>query len=132
MEPPSKNKIIILFTICILVRLMLALFIIFVSENTYNKEKNKFNPIFIYLLIAALFSISIAFFVRFKTYKEGQKGAFGTKVWWNNYRLFHSITFFLAASFLLSSKYYKVAYYILIFDILAGISFFTYDKVVKY
>ena len=128
MEINSKSKIIMLFTICIIVRLLLTSFVIFVSNNTY-KETDNYNRSFLYLVSLILLGISLGFLGRYLSYNKEDKGAFKTDVWWNNYRLFHFVTYFLAAVFLLSKKYHRVAYYILILDIIAGISFFTYNKV---
>jgi hypothetical protein len=129
MEINSKSKIIFLFTVCVSVRLLIANYIRFISNNTYNKGKANYNKTIVYLSSLVLLFVSIGFLNRYLSYKKEDKGVFKTNVWWNDYRLFHSITYFLAALFLLSNKYYMFSFYILIIDVIAGILFFTYNKV---
>lgn len=68
--------------------------------------------------------ISIGFFNSFLKYKDGDVGAFGGNVWWNNLRLLHSIIYLLfAISAMLRIKW---SWIFLLADILIGILAFTY------
>ncbi len=118
-----------LFTICVIVRLLLFLTILLLSNYIYNRNE-KIHPVIVIISIFLL-SVSLGFLMRYKKYNSEQRGAFGSKVWWNNYRLFHSFTYFLAGLLILNKKTYKYAAFILLFDVLAGIGFYANEKIKK-
>lgn len=105
------NNIILYFFIgCIGARLALTLLAKYINT--------KYLP---YLSIITLL-IGLGFLKKFITYKNNEKGFFGNKVWWNNYRLIHSF-FYLTFSVLAFNKY-KDAYLILLIDTILGVIFF--------
>lgn len=67
--------------------------------------------------------ISFSFFRNYINYKQNDKGFFGGKVWWNNYRLIHAITFGI---FSICALYkFKYSWTILLFDAILGTIFFS-------
>jgi hypothetical protein len=95
--------------ICIFVRFLMS-YIVYML----NKE------ILIYLSIPA-FIISLGFLRNYLNHKENEVGFNGGKVWWNNYRLLHSITYGLFGIMVL--KRYKYSWAILLVDAMLGLIF---------
>ena len=73
-------------------------------------------------VIAIMISIGFMYTALFK-YKKGDLGVTGGKVWWNEMRIFHSITYGLFA-YLALTKNQNVAWKILLFDVIVGFSSF--------
>jgi len=95
------------FVICILVRLLLA-------YSVYKNYKNKIRYVFIifYLLLGLG---SLYHFIK----NDRSIGAFSQKVWWQNYRIIHTILF-LGVCILLYKKN-KNAWKLLLIDTLISI-----------
>ena len=104
------NLIIYFFIGCIGTRLGLTLLAKYINT--------KYLP---YLSIITLL-IALGFLKNYITYKNSEKGFFGNKVWWNNYRLIHSF-FYLTFSVLAFAKN-RYAYIILLIDTLLSVFFF--------
>lgn len=106
------NKVILYFLfLCFPSRLLLALIAKII--------KPKYLPI---MAILTSF-ISIGFLINFINHKKKSKGFFGSKVWWNNYRLVHSFNFGLFSIQALLK--YNKSWIILLIDALLGLIFFT-------
>ena len=74
------------------------------------------------------FIISLMFLKNF-IYNKPKIGFFGSKVWWSNYRLIHSINYFL---FTISSMYKNSnSWKILFFDAILGLLFFINNYYLK-
>lgn len=95
---------ILFFLICIPVRVLLA----FITAQCKGVR----------LLSICLLSIATGFFVHLL--KDVDIGAFGGVAWWKNYRLFHILTYSLAAVLLHVKCEY--AYIPLVLDVLFGIA----------
>lgn len=72
---------------------------------------------FIMLLFAAGFGGTWALGLR-----QGPLGGFGTKMWWQEHRLYHAINFLAFA--ILAIKKNRFSWLILLFDWILGLSFF--------
>ena len=109
------NKIIVYFVLgCLTIRFGLAYLAYIINVN--------------YLPYMGIISglISVAFLYKFIEHKKGEKGVFGTKVWWNINRFIHSLLFGLF-SFLAINKY-KHSWVVLFIDALLGLASFVFKK----
>ena len=102
MNPQKRN---LLFTACILARLGLALVAKFVP--------NDYLPYLGYLAL-----VPVIGFVYQYNYSK-QTGFFGQKLWWNPFRLFHALMYFLFA--ILAILKNESAYLVLLADAFAGV-----------
>jgi hypothetical protein len=96
--------------ICVLVRFLMSYIVYMLNKKTL-----------IYISIPA-FIISFGFLRNYLNYKEDEIGFNGGKVWWNDYRLIHSITYGLFGLMVL--KEYKYSWMILFADAMLGLIFF--------
>ncbi len=104
------NKIILYFSICILVRLLLT-YGVYLSYNTNYR-----------LLFVIFYIISaIGLLYHFVT-KNRKMGAFSQDIWWDFLRPVHAVIFLISA-FLLYNKY-QYTYILLLIDTCIGIFFF--------
>ena len=74
-------------------------------------------------VIAIILSVGFMYTALFK-YKKGDIGVAGGKVWWNDMRIFHSITYGLFA-YLALTKNQNIAWKILLFDVIVGFGSFV-------
>jgi hypothetical protein len=81
-----------IFSICIIVRLLLTYLV-------YKNYNNKFRYLFIIFYIIAGLGL-LYLYIKPNSRKQG---SFGEKIWWEKYRIIHSILF-LSVSFLLYNK----------------------------
>tara|TARA_B100001093_G_C26844233_1_gene1021996 strand:+ start:1770 stop:2108 length:339 start_codon:yes stop_codon:yes gene_type:complete len=107
------NKVLLYFIfLCFPARLALALIAKYININ--------YLPFF--AIITTI--ISIGFFINFIKHNPNDKGFFGNKVWWNNYRLIHSFNFALFS--LQAFMKYDKAWIILLLDAFIGLFFFIF------
>ena len=115
---PEHKRLLLFLIGCMSVRI----FFVYLAKNI--------SPIFLQFMgVIALF-ISIGFMntALFK-YKKGDIGAFGGKVWWNDMRVFHSLTYALF-SYLAITKNQELAWKILLLDVLVGLGAFTIHYII--
>jgi hypothetical protein len=105
------KKINLFFMICIPLRILLVYI-------AYILPPNKLRYMGYLMLIP-----SIGFGNSFLKYKKGDRGAFGGNVWWNNYRLVHSINYLIFAIMTINMN--PKSYLVLLFDVILGIGFFS-------
>tara|TARA_Y100000389_G_scaffold155357_1_gene156000 strand:- start:2925 stop:3263 length:339 start_codon:yes stop_codon:yes gene_type:complete len=106
------NKVILYFLfLCIPSRLLLALIAKIIK------------PAYLPIMGILTSFISIGFLINFINYKKNSKGFFGSKVWWNNYRLVHIFNFGLFS--ILALLKYNKSWIILLIDALLGLIFFV-------
>ena len=104
-----KNKILLYFIFgCLLSRIILVL----IAKYINNK----------YLPYMSLFTLIIGVGFIYTSIINKKIGFFGSKIWWNNYRLIHSFNYalFSIQAFLLYNK----AWIILFIDAILGLIFF--------
>lgn len=103
----NMERFIIFVTMCFTARLLIA----YVAKNL-KKSHNKY---------AIVVAIMIASGFLYNYIIKKSKGGFGQKVWWNNYRLIHSIMFYLFAYMTYFNE--SNAYKILVIDAIMGLLF---------
>ena len=115
MNKTDKIKLYFLF-ICFTSRLLLAYFAKIIDQD--------------YLPYFGIVTLIISFmFLKNFIYNEPKIGFFGSNVWWKNYRLIHSINYFL---FTIGSIYKnKNSWIILFFDAILGLLFFINNYYLK-
>lgn len=104
-----KNKILLYFIFgCLLSRIILVL----IAKYINNK----------YLPYMSLFTLIIGVGFIYTSIINKKIGFFGSKIWWNNYRLIHSFNYILFSL----AAYYKNrnSWIILLVDVLLGGLFF--------
>ena len=106
-----ENKIKPFFMVCVPLRL----FLVYIA---YILPLNKLKYMG-YLMLLPF----VGFGYSFLKYKKGDKGAFGGNVWWNKYRLVHSINYLIFA--LIAINMNPKSYLVLLFDVILGIGFFS-------
>ena len=107
----DTGRIILFLTICITVRIFLAIFAKMLSV--------KYLPI---MGIATLV-VSTGFLYTF-LFSKKSLGVFGGKVWWNNMRLVHSIIYLLFSICAITKKSWS--WYILLVDVVIGFVAFVF------
>ena len=110
----NDDKIIKFFTLCVITRFLFAISVFYLQKIA----------IMIPVLACLFFMISFMFFYRFMRYKKGDKGAFGSDIWWNNLRVVHSVMYLIALLFILNGYTRKYTPLILTIDVVLGIIFF--------
>jgi hypothetical protein len=103
-----QKRIVLFLVVCIGIRLLFVL----LAKNV---------PLIVLQLmgiIAIMISVVFMYSALFK-YKKGDLGVTGGKVWWNELRIFHSITYGLFA-YLALTKNQNLAWRILLFDVIVG------------
>ena len=101
-------NLVILFGICILIRLLLAYFI-----SNLKGENLKKSSIIGFAVAAGFITMNLI---------NRTKGAFGQKVWWRKYRIIHASLYLMFA--LLALNMNKNSYVPLVIDALLGLIFF--------
>ena len=105
-----QKRILLFFCGCIVLR---SLFV-YIAKTL----ESKYLPIV--GAIALLISIRLAYLFIFG---KSTIGAFGGPIWWNNFRLVHSIIYFIFAICAILKK--RWSYIILILDVIIAITVFT-------
>lgn len=106
MITPINTRIKLFFLVCLPARIGIVLLAYYIPL--------KYLQLMGYITLIA----SIRFTYLFKNYKKGDKGGFGGNLWWNDMRLFHSITYLIFS--IMAIRKNNKAYMILIFDIIIG------------
>ena len=117
-----------LFLICISVRVAIAIFAYFLLRWSREDGKEWIR----WLVGAIALAVSVAFLSRFFLYREGERGAFKTLVWWNKMRLVHSVIIGLFAIHVLFDVLGKnkrqFSAVLLVLDVVIGALVFYYRK----
>ena len=103
-------NIILYFSICVFVRLSLA-----ISSKNLSFKK------FPYLLLITI-PISLGFFYQFFRKNRRMIGAFNNKVWWHHLRIIHAINYLLFSILYILNN--NNAWLFLLADVLIGVFFF--------
>ena len=107
MNLTSKEKIALYFLLCVPSRSLLIILLYL------NK--------FVYAITYIYLFMGIMFLFKAYNYKDNEKGAFGGKVWWNNLRIFHGLTYIIIFIMLYFNYKANFVINILILDLLFGI-----------
>lgn len=104
----------LLFIICIIIRLLLA----YIAKISINKSWRLILVIFYAIISLGMF---VQMFRKFRT-----TGAFGQKIWWENYRPIHGTLWGLSAYYLYHNN--DLVYHLLLLDTLIGILAHVYHR----
>lgn len=69
--------------------------------------------------------VAIGFAFSYMNFKENDKGAFGSLVWWNNYRAIHAILYLIFSLMVIGNIHINKAYLVLLIDVIIGIGVFS-------
>lgn len=118
-----------LFLICISVRLAIAIFVYFLLRWSRGEGQEWIR----WIVASIAILVSGAFMSRFLLYREGERGAFNTLVWWNKMRLVHAVIigiFAINVLFdVLGKNKRQFSAILLLLDVAIGAMVFYYRKV---
>jgi len=69
--------------------------------------------------------VAIGFIMSYMNFKENDNGAFGSLVWWNNYRAIHAAMYLVFSIMVLGNINIDKAYLVLLIDVIIGIGAFS-------
>tara|TARA_Y100000389_G_scaffold203691_1_gene253054 strand:- start:3550 stop:3924 length:375 start_codon:yes stop_codon:yes gene_type:complete len=112
MDAASKRRVQLFVFVCLPLRILIALGLLFAAYKKLDKLQRA----------AAVFFLlgGFGFMFRFFTYDEAQRGGAGGKVWWNGWRPVHAVLFWSYAATVFAGSP-RIAPLFIVMDTLLGL-----------